>query len=280
MFTTLLTSHHPVVRQTGPQLFTGLLCAAWIATAWLSTPVQADDGGKGLQIATERKTRDEGWKDSESKTTMVLRNAQGEESTREIRSLSLEVANDGDKGLTIFDEPKDVRGTAFLNHSHTGKPDDQWLYLPSVKRVKRIASRNKSGPFMASEFAYEDLSSFELEKYKFTWLRDEQLDGEAVSVVEQVPLDEFSGYSKSVVWIDQAEYRARKIEFYDRKNTLLKTLVMSDYKQYLNKFWRPLKLQMTNHQTGKSTDLLVRDIEFGKGRTDADFDTNALQRSR
>ena len=63
-------------------------------------------------------------------------------------------------------------------------------------------------------------------------------------------------------------------------NALLKTLVMSDYKQYLNKYWRPLKLQMTNHQTGKSTDLLVRDIEFGKGRTDADFDTNALQRSR
>ena len=81
---------------------------------------------------------------------------------------------------------------------------------------------------MASEFAYEDLSSFELEKYKFTWLRDEQLDGEAVFVVEQVPQDEFSGYSKSVVWIDQAEYRARKIEFYDRKNTLLKTLLLSN----------------------------------------------------
>lgn len=257
-----------------------VLCLGLLGAGFASLPVAADDGGKGLTIAKERVARDEGWKDSESKTTMVLRNAQGEENKREIRSISLEVANDGDKGLTIFDEPKDVRGTAFLNHSHTGKPDDQWLYLPSVKRVKRIASRNKSGPFMASEFAYEDLSSFELAKFKFTWLRDDTLDGEAVFVVEQVPVDEFSGYSKSVVWLDQAEYRARKIEFYDRKNALLKTLVMSDYKQYLNKYWRPLKLQMTNHQTGKSTDLLVRDIEFGKGRTDADFDTNALQRSR
>lgn len=261
------------------QVLTGLCCLGLLSAA-LPAPAFADDGGKGLNIAKERKVRDEGWKDSESKTTMVLRNAQGEENTREIRSINLEVANDGDKGLTIFDEPKDVRGTAFLNHSHTGKPDDQWLYLPSVKRVKRIASRNKSGPFMASEFSYEDLSSFELEKYKFTWLRDEQLNGEAMFVVEQLPLDEFSGYSKSLVWLDQAEYRAHKIEFYDRKNTLLKTLVMSDHKQYLNKFWRPLKLQMTNHQTGKSTDLLIREIEFGKGRTDADFDTNALQRSR
>lgn len=272
--------HHTNLAKPLQRFWPAVLCLGLLSAALSSVPVAADDGGKGLTIAKERVARDEGWKDSESKTTMVLRNAQGEENKREIRSISLEVANDGDKGLTIFDEPKDVRGTAFLNHSHTGKPDDQWLYLPSVKRVKRIASRNKSGPFMASEFAYEDLSSFELAKFKFTWLRDDTLDGEAVFVVEQVPVDEFSGYSKSVVWLDQAEYRARKIEFYDRKNALLKTLVMSDYKQYLNNYWRPLKLQMTNHQTGKSTDLLVRDIEFGKGRTDADFDTNALQRSR
>ncbi|WP_430456795.1 outer membrane lipoprotein-sorting protein [Rheinheimera sp.] len=272
--------HHTNLAKPLQRFWPAVLCLGLLSAALSGVPVAADDGGKGLTIAKERVARDEGWKDSESKTTMVLRNAQGEENKREIRSISLEVANDGDKGLTIFDEPKDVRGTAFLNHSHTGKPDDQWLYLPSVKRVKRIASRNKSGPFMASEFAYEDLSSFELAKFKFTWLRDDTLDGEAVFVVEQVPVDEFSGYSKSVVWLDQAEYRARKIEFYDRKNALLKTLVMSDYKQYLNKYWRPLKLQMTNHQTGKSTDLLVRDIEFGKGRTDADFDTNALQRSR
>ncbi len=272
--------HHTNAAKPLQRFWSALLCLGLLSAGLSSVPVAADDGGKGLSIAKERVARDEGWKDSESKTTMVLRNAQGEENKREIRSISLEVANDGDKGLTIFDEPKDVRGTAFLNHSHTGKPDDQWLYLPSVKRVKRIASRNKSGPFMASEFAYEDLSSFELAKFKFTWLRDDTLDGEAVFVVEQVPLDEFSGYSKSVVWLDQAEYRARKIEFYDRKNALLKTLVMSDYKQYLNKYWRPLTLKMTNHQTGKSTDLLVRDIEFGKGRTDADFDTNALQRSR
>lgn len=246
----------------------------------LSLPVVANDAGKGLAIATERKVRDEGWQDSEGRSKMILRNAQGEESVRQLRVLALEVANDGDKGLTIFDEPKDVRGTAFLNHSYVGKPDDQWLYLPSVKRVKRIASRNKSGPFMGSEFAYEDLSSFELEKFQFTWLRDEQLDGIAMFVVEQVPTDQFSGYSKTIVWLDQKEYLPQKIEFYDRKSALLKTLTFSDYKLYLDKFWRAHTLKMVNHQTGKSTDLLLTEIEFRKGRTDADFDTNALQRSR
>jgi outer membrane lipoprotein-sorting protein len=251
----------------------GLLLFGFISPVWA-------DAAKGLQIATERKTRDEGWKDSEAKTTMVLRNAQGEESTRQIRTLALEVANDGDKGLTIFDEPKDVRGTAFLNHSHTGKPDDQWLYLPALKRVKRIASRNKSGPFMGSEFSYEDLSSFELEKFSFNYVKDEQLNGVNTFVVEQVPTDEFSGYSKTLVWVDQQDYKVLKIEFYDKKNSLLKTLLMLDYQQYLGKFWRPLKMTMQNHQTGKSTDLLTQDIQFGKGRTDADFDTNALQRSK
>jgi hypothetical protein len=211
---------------------------------------------------------------------MILRNAQGEESQRAIRTLTLEVDNEGDKSLTIFDEPKDVRGTAFLNHSFVSKPDDQWLYLPALKRVKRIASRNKSGPFMGSEFSYEDLSSFELEKFKFTYLRDETLNGELSFVVEQIPTDEFSGYSRLVTWVEQKDYKVLKIDFYDKKNSLLKTLEFKDYQLYLDKYWRSLTMQMKNHQTGKSTDLITHEVKFGTGRTDADFDTNALQRMR
>lgn len=250
-----------------------------LAGSVISAPLIADEA-KGLQIAKERKARDAGWGDSESRTTMVLRNARGDESKREIRTVALEVQSDGDKGLTIFDEPRDVRGTAFLNHSHPTAQDDQWLYLPAVKRVKRIASRNKSGPFMGSEFAYEDLSSFEIEKYAFNYLRDEPCGDQQCFVIEQIPTDEFSGYSKTTVWIDQQHYRVHKVEFYDRKESLLKTLTLHDYKQYLDKYWRPHKLTMQNHQTGKSTDLLVHDIKFNTGRTEADFDTNALQRVR
>ena len=117
------------------------------------------DSEQGLVIATERKARDIGWTTSESTLQMVLRNAQGDESSRQLRIKSLEVHGEGDKGLTIFDQPLDVKGTAFLNHSHVDGADDQWLFLPALKRVKRIASQNKSGPFMGSEFAYEDLSS-------------------------------------------------------------------------------------------------------------------------
>ncbi|MDF5586183.1 outer membrane lipoprotein-sorting protein, partial [Vibrio parahaemolyticus] len=84
----------------------------------MSHAVLADEA-RGLEIAQERKARDEGWGDSVATMQMILRNAQGESSTRLMRLQSLEVDGDGDKGLTIFDEPRDVKGTAFLNHSHT-----------------------------------------------------------------------------------------------------------------------------------------------------------------
>ena len=233
---------------------------------------------RGLEIAKERKARDEGWGDSIATMAMLLKNAQGESSTREMRLKSLEVADDGDKGLTIFDQPRDVKGTAFLNHSHSTSPDDQWLYLPALKRVKRISSRNKSGPFMGSEFAYEDLSSFELEKYTFNYLSDEALDGTATFVIEQTPTDKNSGYTKQLVWLDQQFYRPLKIEFYDRKGALLKTLEFDDYKQYLDKYWRAHSMKIVNHQTGKSTLLTTRLLEFQTGLEEQDFEKSILKR--
>jgi len=94
---------------------------------------------------------------------MTLRNRAGKESLRNVRIKNLEVDGDGDKSLSIFDEPADVKGTTSLTWSHSDKPDDQWLYLPALKRVKRISSKNKSGPFMGSEFAFEDIGSQEVD---------------------------------------------------------------------------------------------------------------------
>ena len=132
---------------------------------------------KGFAIALETDNRDKGWQDSSAVMKMVLRNRHGQESVRQIRVVNLEMEGDGDKGLTVFDEPRDIKGTAFLSYSHALVADEQWIYLPALKRVKRISSSNKSGPFMGSEFAYEDISSFEIPKYNYLYLRDEVLDG-------------------------------------------------------------------------------------------------------
>jgi outer membrane lipoprotein-sorting protein len=235
---------------------------------------------KGLAIAVEADRRDNGWGDFATELTMLLKNRQGEESTREMRSKVLEVKGDGDKSLIVFDRPADVKGTALLSFSHKRDDDDQWLYLPALKRVKRIASDNKSGPFMGSEFAYEDIASQEIEKYTYKWLRDEPLDGRDMFVIERYPTDKESGYKRQVVWLDKTEYRPMKIEYYDRKNAPLKTLVFRDYKQYLGKFWRASEMVMENHQTGKSTRLAWKDYKFGVGLTPRDFDQNALARAK
>lgn len=235
---------------------------------------------KGLNISVEAKKRDLGWQDSTADMTMLLRNKQGQESIREIKMKSLEVQNDGDKSLTIFNKPRDVKGTAFLSFSHPVAADEQWLYLPALKRVKRISSRNKSGPFMGSEFAFEDLSSFEVEKYTYKFLAEETLNELEMFKVEQYPVDENSGYTRRIVWLDSQEYRVFKIDFYDRKDSLLKTLTFSDYKQYLTKHWRADKQEMINHQNGKSTELLWSNYGFKTGLADSDFNRNSLKRAR
>ena len=133
---------------------------------------------------------------------------------------------------------------------------------------------------MGSEFSYEDLSSFEIEKYSYKYLKDEAVNGEDSFVVEQIPQDKFSGYTKLIVWMDKSHYRVQKIEFYDRKKSLLKTLTFKNYKLFLDKFWRSQLLSMINHQTGKSTDFATHHLTFKTGLTDKDFSKASLKRAR
>jgi len=240
---------------------------------------------KGRAIAVEAERRDLGFGDFTADMRMLLRNKQGEESVRIIRILTLEVNGDGDKSLTVFDEPADVQGTTMLTFSHKVDDDDQWMYLPALKRVKRIASDNKSGSFMGSEFSYEDFASQEVEKYTYKYLRDEVCPDEAYKgqpcfVVERYPVNKYSGYKRQITWIDKAEYRPLKIEFYDRKDSLLKKLMFKGYKQYLKKHWRPDEMLMLNHQTDKSTLLKWNNYKFRTGLTDTDFTQDSLKRSR
>lgn len=236
---------------------------------------------KGLSIAVEADRRDSGFGDTSADMLMTLRNRQGEESIREIRISILEVEGDGDKSLSIFDNPRDVKGTAFLTYSHKVKDDDQWLYLPALKRVKRISSRNKSGSFMGSEFSYEDIASQEVEKYTYKWIKDEALNGVECFVIERYPVDKKnSGYTRQMVWIDKSEYRVQKIDYYDRKNSLLKTLVFKGYQEYLGRYWRADEMYMVNHQTGKSTRLDWSGYRFRTGLKDRDFNRNSLKRAR
>ena len=139
---------------------------------------------------------------------------------------------------------------------------------------------NKSGPFVGSEFAFEDFTALELEKYAYRYLRTEPCGAMTCDVVERTPRYEHSGYTKQVSWVDQDVYQVRQVEFYDRRGDLLKTLTLEDYRLYADQYWRAQRLAMVNHQTGKETDLVYADYAFGLGLEASDFVRGALRRAR
>ena len=235
---------------------------------------------KGLRIALESNARNEGFGDYTAGMTMLLRDRQGRESIRQMRFKVLEVQGDGDRSLFVFDQPRDVQGTALLTHAHVNTQDDQWLYLPALKRVKRINASRRSGSFMGSEFSYEDMSSAEVEEYTYRYLRDEPCGDLMCMVTEHFPLDEESAYSRKVIWQDTGELRTWKMDLYDRRGSLLKTLTFANYRQYLDQYWRAAEQTMVNHLTGASTVLKWTDFRFRTNLDDAEFTQTALRRIR
>jgi len=270
-------------NQHSPQWFSlaralpALLVIPLITGALASTPEE-----RGFEIAARSDRSDRGFSDSVVDLKMILRNKAGQETTRSLRLATLEVQNEnsGDKSLIVFESPADIEGTALLSHAKILDPDDQWLYLPSLKRVKRISSVNKSGPFVGSEFAFEDFTALELQKYKYRLVREEACGDLTCDVIERTPRYEYSGYTRQLAWIDQKVYQIRKIEFYDRRGDLLKTLVLDQYRQYQGAYWRPHHLEMVNHKTGKETDLVYAAYAFKTGLSNRDFVKGALKRLR
>lgn len=234
---------------------------------------------KGYNLALKWDRHDEGFHDSAVNATMVLENRHGETSERfmEMKALEVPGIDDGDKSLVTFSKPRDVRGTTFLSFAHILDADDQWLYLPALKRVKRISSKNKSGPFVGSEFSFEDLAAQEVKKYSHKWLKEEACGEFICDVIEQTPEYERSGYSKMLQFMRKDNLHPQKIDYYDRKGSLLKTLTFSEYRQYEGKFWRAHLLSMVNHITGKKTQLKFSDYAFQTGLSDADFRKNRLK---
>lgn len=235
---------------------------------------------KGFEIAARSDRSDRGFGDSEVALQMILRNAAGRETIRNLSLRTLEIPDEaiGDKSTIVFELPADINGTALLSHAKILDPDDQWIYLPALKRVKRISSVNKSGPFMGSEFAFEDLTASELNKYKYKYVRSEACGSLQCDVVERYPQYEYSGYTRQLSWIDRDVYQIRKIEFYERRGDLLKTLTIDDYRQYPNTIWRAHHFLMENHQTGKSTELVYSDYSFMTGLKNSDFQKSILRK--
>ena len=184
----------------------GIFLAALVWAAGPSTGHAESAEETGLRIATEARERQKGFGNFTASLAMILRNKRGQESRREIRLKVIETEDDGDRTMFVFDRPRDVKGTAFLVHAHKTEADDQWLYLPALKRVKRISSSKQSGSFMGSEFSYEDMGATEVEKYTHRFLRNEPCGELECTVSERIPAGRDSGYSRQLVWLDRMSF--------------------------------------------------------------------------
>ncbi len=206
---------------------------------------------------------------SESQTmTMTLENSRGQTRVRTIEGWSTEIDEDTEHRFSRFLEPSDVKDTTLLSYDYDQEDDDTWLYLPALKKVKRILSSNKTDYFMGSDFTYEDMENIDLTNWDYSLVGKESVDGVECYKVEAVANNdkkrEETGYSKTVAWYGTSDFIVRKAEYHDKKNRLAKRLVASDIKPTTPEDPRPRahKLMMENFITKHKTVLDIRDLKL------------------
>lgn len=241
-----------------------------------ATPAEAD-AKKGQEIGVKVDKGWAGFKTEENEIELELISGSGNKVVRKLRGKAREDGSD-EQSVMTFVWPADLKGTQLLTWNHRGKTDDQWLFLPSVQRVKRISARSRSGSFMGSEMAFEDLTNiWWIEKYKYSFVREQKVGSRDTWLVERVPKDKDSGYSKQMLWIDKEYLSALRIDYYDRKGKLLKTADFKSWKKYGNK-WRADRVEMVNRQTGKKTNVVWKSRKLGVSLSDNQFSPDALGR--
>jgi len=213
--------------------------------------------------------------DTQGELTMTLINNRGEQ---RVRNLSQFIKNDDkvEKKIMFFLSPADVRNTSFMNWSYTdGRADDQWIYLPALRRVRRISSDSKSDYFMGSDFTYDDLGDRHpnLDTHKI--LREETIDGKSCYVVESVPKDANYMYSKTITWVMKDNFLGLKREFYDDRGRLLKTLSLKNYER-ISGFWTILEVEMHNVQRNHRTNMKFTNVKKNQGIPDSKFTERSM----
>jgi hypothetical protein len=225
-------------------------------------------------MAKSRKMR-RGLTNSYADVKMTIK-TRGRKTVRQMRQYVLETANSGNQTINVFSNPTDVEGVAILTHSKLNGNDQQWLFLPSVGRVKRISSSNRSGAFVGSDFAYEDLSSLELEKFSFKSTRNTKLGSKSVIEVVYTPKYAGTGYSQIKSYLDPSHYQPIENHYFNARGDHKKTLKLSRYKSY-GGAWRPHALVMTDHIKNSVTDISFSAFK-SNGTSATNFSANRFQR--
>lgn len=245
------------------------LAASCLWPAILSAQ-SAENQGYAIAKAADAKNR--GFQDYTASGRMVLR-AGGGASERRFDFKAREVGSKTET-LMVFNWPGDVRDTALLTHSQTSGADSQWIYLPATRQVRRISSSSRSGSFLGSEFAFEDMVDQDVGNFSYKWIGKEG----CCNLVERVPKFS-SGYSRQVVSYDSGNGLPVKIDYEFKRGSGRKTLTIAGYRSYSG-VWRPSTMTMVNHVSGKSTALNWSNYRFNVGVNPSDFTTRGLERGQ
>lgn len=216
--------------------------------------------------------------------TMTLTDKKGKTRVREVKEMSKDYG-DVTKTVIVFTTPKDVSGVAYLMFDYDEKADgtkqdsDSWLYMPAMKKVRRISGSDSGGSFMGTDFTYEDMGSRGLSKDTFTLLGEETVDGVQCHKVEAVSKDEAEKNPRRIFWIGKDNNMMYRAEFFDRQNNLQRVLVCSEIRQ-IDGFWTTSRMLMTNVITGHSTLIEMKNVSYGDTLDDSLFTVAAMEKGR
>jgi hypothetical protein len=220
-----------------------------------------------------------------SNSYMTLINDKGQKRERKSVNLVKLQPNGVDSNILVkFNYPNDIKGTGFLQIEHIDGEDDQWIYLPALKKSRRLVANNKKDSFVGSDFSYGDISLPKVDLYRHTLLRSESVDNQDCYVIESVPSTDTvkanSGYSKKMTWVRKDNFLEAKVEYYDVSGRLLKTQLVRDHKlvEPDTQRWFALYREMTNHQTGHKTVLRFDGTDSAAQVPDDFFTTRYVER--
>ncbi len=247
-----------------------------VATLIMVAGFSANAQLTGTEIVEKAYNRAAG-DDQTSMLTMTLTNKQGKQRVRKISQFTKDLG-DIEKSIMFFQSPADVKNTSFMSWSYdSDKSDDQWIYLPALKKTKRISSDSKSDYFMGSDFTYDDLGDRKLEADTHNLLKEETIDGNECYVVESISKDEDYMYSKTVTWIIKDSFIGYQKEFYDEDEDLLKILSIKKYEETSGIFVIT-NSEMKNVQKDHKTSMVLSDVEINTGVSASKFTERMMTR--
>lgn len=215
--------------------------------------------------------------DRKSGIEMVLVNRRGKKRVRQMVSFSKDYGKDTKK-LMAFKKPMDVKGTAFLSweYDNPEKDDDKWLYMPALRKVRRISGASTNEAFMGSDFTYDDMGDRNVDEDTHTLLGEEAVDGVDCWKIRAVPVEKEPAYDRRILWVRKDANKVIRAEYLDAQG-LIKTFTVMDMAK-VQGFWTIRKMKMENHRDTHATIMTVSDVAYDTGVEDRFFSVNTISR--